>query len=81
MRTTINIEPDVLAAAKAIARQQQVGVGKVISKLVREALAGQACIQAAANERETRTGFLPFPARPVSITNELIDRLRDEGAD
>ena len=77
MRTTIDIEPDVLAAAKEIARQQQVGVGKVISKLVREALTGQASTQAAAGTHETLTGFVPFPARGVLVTDELIDRLRD----
>jgi len=77
MRTTIDIEPDVLAAAKEIARQQQVGVGKVISKLVREALTGQASTQPAASGAETRTGFVPFPARGVLVTNELIDSLRD----
>lgn len=77
MRTTIDIEPDVLAAAKEIARQQQVGVGKVISKLVREALTGQARTHAAVSEAETQTGFVPFPERGVLVTNELIDRLRD----
>ena len=77
MRTTIDIEPDVLAAAKEIARQQQVGVGKVISKLVRQALAGQANTQAAAGTHKTQTGFLPFPTRGLLVTDELIDRLRD----
>lgn len=77
MRTTIDIEPDVLAAAKEIARQQRVGVGKVISKLVREALTGQASTQGAAGTHETQTGFVPFPARGVLITDELIDRLRE----
>lgn len=77
MRTTIDIEADVLAAAKEIARQQQVGVGKVISKLVREALIGQVSAHAAASDPDTRTGFVPFPDRGVLVTNELIDRLRD----
>jgi len=77
MRTTLDIEPDVLAAAKEIARQQHLGVGKVISRLVREALTGEASIQSAASDPATRTGFVPFPARGVLVTNERIDRLRD----
>lgn len=38
MRTTIDLEPDVLAAAKELARQQNTAVGKVNSRLVRQAL-------------------------------------------
>ncbi len=40
MRTTIDIEDDVLAAAKELARLQNVSAGQVISRLVRQALAG-----------------------------------------
>ena len=36
MRTTLDIEMDVLSAAKEIARQKQVGVGKVVSELLRQ---------------------------------------------
>ena len=35
MRTTIAIDDDVLAAAKAIARQRHQTVGKVVSELAR----------------------------------------------
>ena len=38
MRTTIAIDDDVLIAAKAIARQRRLTVGKVASELVRNAL-------------------------------------------
>lgn len=63
MRTTINIEADVLLAAKEIARAENVGLGLVISRLVRQALTG-----AAADQRESNnlmplaTGFDPLPA-------------------
>jgi hypothetical protein len=50
---------------------------KVISKLVREALTGQASAQAAAGTHKKQTGFLPFPTRGFLVTDELIDRLRD----
>jgi len=77
MRTTIDIENDVLAAAKEIARMENAGVGKVISRLVRQALAGSATDADAHGKSSPATGFQPFPARGIIVTNELIDRLRD----
>jgi len=40
MRTTIDLELDVLLAAKEIARAEGVSLGKVVSRLVRQALTG-----------------------------------------
>lgn len=77
MRTTLDIESDVLAAAKEIARQQRTSVGKVISDLVRQTLTGAATAHAATGNAPAVPGFEPFPARGVIVTNELIDRLRD----
>lgn len=80
MRTTLDIEPDVLAAAKEMARQENVAVGKVISRLVRQALTGKDGATAMAVPEDAAsavTGFTPFPPRGVIVSNELIDRLRD----
>lgn len=77
MRTTLDIEADVLAAAKEIARQQRVGIGKVISQLVRNALTASADVGHIADPVAAITGFDPFPSRGVIVTDELIDRLRD----
>lgn len=77
MRTTIDIEPDVLSAAKEIARQKHVGVGKVVSDLLRQALTGDTGAQYQSDSSAAATGFEPFPARGVIVTNDLIDRLRD----
>lgn len=77
MRTTIDIEPDVLNAAKEIARQQHVAVGRVVSSLMREALTGGVNDPAKKESVPSLTGFDPFPARGVVVTNELIDQLRD----
>lgn len=38
MRTTLNLEPDVLAAARRIADGRSVSLGKAVSDLVRRAL-------------------------------------------
>lgn len=77
MRTTIDIEPDVLSAAKEIARQKHVGVGKVVSDLLRQALTGETGSYSQSDSSTSATGFEPFPARGVIVTNDLIDRLRD----
>ncbi|MBW1732095.1 MAG: antitoxin [Deltaproteobacteria bacterium] len=41
MRTTIDIEDDVLIAIKEMARRERVSAGKTLSRLAREALAGR----------------------------------------
>ena len=43
MRTTIDIEDDVLAAIEELARLQNISAGYFVSKLVREALAQKMC--------------------------------------
>jgi len=77
MRTTIDIEFDVLSAAKEIARQRDIGVGKVISELLRQALTGDTSPSVHSKEKISSTGFEPFPARGVIVTNDLINRLRE----
>lgn len=78
MRTTIELDDDVLAAAKHMARRQGKTVGWVISALARQALTHRSKSHAAL-ERSCKTGFLPFAPRGGVATNELIDGLRDEG--
>lgn len=79
MRTTIDLEPDVLAAAKELARQQNTALGKVVSRLMRQALTGQVSegSSPAAFAGPSVAGFVPFPARGAVVTNALIDQLRD----
>lgn len=74
MRTTIDIEDDVLTATKELARLQNVSAGYIVSKLVREALAGQ---QQAQTGGKPTAGFRPFPARGTLVSNEKINELRD----
>ncbi|MBS0473864.1 MAG: hypothetical protein JSR28_01790 [Proteobacteria bacterium] len=77
MRTTIDLEYDTLIAAKEIARMENTSLGKVISRLVRQALTGNAAAQSTTGLGTTSTGFVPFEPRGVVVSNELIDRLRD----
>lgn len=77
MRTTLDIEDDILDAAKEIARMQHMSIGQVISRLLREALAGRK--QDAKNEQPKGVGgFRPFASRGVVVTNEAINNLRDQ---
>ncbi|MEO7623752.1 MAG: CopG family transcriptional regulator [Gallionella sp.] len=77
MRTTIDIEDDVLAAAKELARMQNVSAGQIVSQLVRQALAGP---QGATKslQKPGKTGFRPFPSRGVMVNDEQVNLLRDQ---
>lgn len=77
MRTTLEIEDDVLLAAKELARRTHTTAGRVISDLARRALT-QAPPLAAQEPPAAVYGFRPFPARGGVVTNEQVDRLRDE---
>lgn len=82
MRTTIDIDDGVLAAAKELARLQHVSAGHIASKLAREALAGRRP-QQLPSQRDAwpLCGFWAFPARGGFVTNTQVDDLRDqEGA-
>lgn len=77
MRTTIDIEDDVLAAAKELARLQNVSAGQIVSRLVRQALAGQQSAVELAKQTG-KTGFRPFPSRGTMVTDEHVNALRDQ---
>jgi hypothetical protein len=80
MRTTLDIDDDLLAAAKELARRERSTAGEVISRLVRHSLTG-AGAGPAPGGRSRRTavaGFRPFPARRgIVATDEQVEGLRD----
>jgi hypothetical protein len=79
MRTTLDIGDDVLAAAKERARRERKTAGQVITELARAGLNGAA---AAVRLKEPKAvyGFRPLPKRGVVVTNELVDKLREDDA-
>lgn len=79
MRTTLDIEDDVLLAAKELARRNGSSAGQVISRLARQALT-QAPASAASGikEPDTTYGFRPFASRGRVVTNDQVDTLRDD---
>lgn len=78
MRTTLDIDDEVLAAAKEIARKQRLTAGKVISNLARQALTTGSSAANDVSEPPAVYGFRPFPQRGHVITDTDVERLRDE---
>lgn len=80
MRTTLDIDEDVLAAAKELARRQRLSTGRVVSRLLRQGLTGQGLSVSSSDPRHTNvppaTGFRPFPAGRV-VTNDEVNALRE----
>ena len=82
MRTTLDLDDDVLASAKEIALREGKTAGQVLSELARRALTqGNAPAAGARSKRASRSaaGFTPFASRGAVVTNERIQSLRDEG--
>ena len=77
MRTTLDIDDDVLRAAKEIARREKTTAGAVISELARKALLAPAGAPAA-RAPKALYGLRPLPRRGGIVTNELIDKLRED---
>lgn len=76
MRTTLDIDDDLIAAAKELARREGSTAGRVVSRLLRRSLTGAA--EPARAPARRVAGFEPFAARPgVVTTNEQVDALRD----
>lgn len=76
MRTTLDIEKDVLFAVKDLARRQKRTAGEVISDLARRALTQAPA--AKAREPEALYGFRPLPRRGGVLSNELVNKLRED---
>lgn len=76
MRTTLDLDDDVLIAARAHAAREKRSLGAVISELAREAL--QRPAGPSARTRSPRGGrFAVLPARKEVVTVEHVRRLMD----
>lgn len=72
MRTTINLEDDVLRAVKSLARERGTSLGAIVSSLVREALRPpeRATYEAGFPVFEVREGAAPITSEMVKIALE-----------
>jgi hypothetical protein len=75
MRTTITIDDDLFKAAKALATQRNVAIGKVVSDLMRKGLNAESRIKL-----RKGSGFpvfeVPADARPITL--ETVKEAEDE---
>lgn len=76
MRTTLNIDDDVLLAVQERARREKRSAGEVLSELAREGLTGHH--RPAGKAARRHHGFQPLAHRGPAVSNALIDRLREE---
>jgi hypothetical protein len=78
-RTTLDIDDDVLAAAKELAKARNSTAGQVISELARKALTHHADDDSPArNGLVYQDGWYVLPSRGGVVTNELIDKIQEE---
>ena len=78
MRTTLDLDNDVLQAAKELARRQRLSTGQVVSRLLRQAMVG-AGAQALTTQPEAGVaGFRPFSsATHQLVSNNQVEAIRD----
>jgi len=74
VRTTLDIDDEILLTVKEIAQQRKTTAGNVVSSLLRESL------QPRSFKLEYRNGVPLLPRRPngPAVTTDLVNRLRDE---
>ncbi|KRC53580.1 MULTISPECIES: hypothetical protein [unclassified Nocardioides] len=73
MRTTLDVDDDVLLAVKERARREKRSAGAVLSELARAALNS-----GGAETLRADYGFRPLPSTGAVVTNALIDDMREE---
>ena len=76
MRTTLDLDLDVLEAAKEIASRSKKTAGEIISDLVRKALTMER--PAPTHPIKPQNGFEVIPASGRIVTQELIRKLQEE---
>lgn len=75
MRTTLDIDDDVLAAAKQLAKKRNSTAGEIISDLARQALTKA---PVAEEEPRYRNGFRLLPRTGQIITSEMVKKWLEE---
>ncbi|HTQ99881.1 MAG TPA: CopG family transcriptional regulator [Candidatus Acidoferrum sp.] len=79
MRTTLDIEEDVMKAIKELAKREGITAGSLVSTLLRKALTHPGPgPDNQLQEPAAFYGFRPFPSTGKIVTNEDVNKLRDE---
>jgi molybdopterin synthase catalytic subunit len=84
MRTTLEIDDDVMIAAKDVSRHKKISIGKAMSEIARKGLetGAVATLSGFSSEDELHRklhalGVEPFDGGQL-VTNEMVNALRDE---
>jgi hypothetical protein len=77
MRTTLEIDDDILGAAKELALHQKKTAGKVISELARRGIQ----IQRGKTRQKIRNGFEILSADDRLITPQLVQKILEESSE
>jgi hypothetical protein len=74
MRTTLNLDDDVLATAKALARKQRKPLGEVVSGLLRRV------VEPVSKNVDERNGIPLFPVSKGAgpVTPKIVKKLLDD---
>jgi hypothetical protein len=79
MRTTLDLDEDVLLAAKELAARSKRSAGKVISEIFRRGLhAAEKPVAKQRRRSDVAVGFEVMPAGGRVVTAELIAKLQEE---
>jgi hypothetical protein len=83
MRTTLDIDDDILHAVKELARVERKTAGQVLSELARKGLTQAPATPGFAEEAAPpfvmKDGWVTFTNREGAlVTNEVVDRLMEE---
>ncbi len=82
MRTTLDIDDDVLFAAKELAAKEKSTAGRILSEYFRRGLNAPSATtrsrKPGRDEYEVKNGFPVLPAQGRIITPELVRRLMEE---
>jgi len=79
MRTTLDLDNDVLQAAKELARRQRLSTGQVVSRLLRQAMVGAGAQAPRTLPEASVAGFRPFnSATHQLVSNNQVEAIRDQ---
>ena len=80
MRTTLDIDDDVLQAAKELGQRERKTAGKVLSDLARKALTAPSDFSGPVGPAGAvlKNGWYVLPSRGGILTSEMVQRLLEE---
>jgi hypothetical protein len=77
MRTTLDIDEDILVAVKEMANRQRISASRQISLLLRDALTGRSSLTSVPQASQSVAGFQAFASEGVVISNTQVNALRE----